>query len=43
MAALEDTDVEGVETNRTLLLSVLGHRDFRGGAPTTDWLERAMA
>jgi acetyl-CoA carboxylase biotin carboxylase subunit len=43
MAALEDTDVEGVETNRTLLLSVLGHPDFRTGAPTTDWLERAMA
>jgi acetyl-CoA carboxylase, biotin carboxylase subunit len=40
---LEDTDVEGVETNRTLLMSVLGHPDFRAGAPTTDWLERAMA
>ncbi|MFL5829939.1 MAG: acetyl/propionyl/methylcrotonyl-CoA carboxylase subunit alpha [Solirubrobacteraceae bacterium] len=43
MNTLEDTDVEGVETNRTLLLSVLGHPDFRAGAPTTDWLERAVA
>ena len=40
--ALEDVDVEGVETNRTLLISVLGHDDFRRGAVTTDWLERAI-
>jgi acetyl-CoA carboxylase biotin carboxylase subunit len=40
---LEDVDVEGVETNRTLLLSVLGHHDFRAGAVTTDWLERIVA
>jgi acetyl/propionyl-CoA carboxylase alpha subunit len=40
--ALEDVDVEGVETNRTLLISVLGHDDFRRGAITTDWLERAI-
>jgi acetyl-CoA carboxylase, biotin carboxylase subunit len=40
--ALEDLDVEGVETNRTLLISVLGHVDFRRGAVTTDWLERAI-
>jgi acetyl-CoA carboxylase biotin carboxylase subunit len=40
--ALEDLDVEGVETNRTLLFSVLGHDDFRRGAVTTDWLERAI-
>jgi acetyl-CoA carboxylase, biotin carboxylase subunit len=40
--ALEDLDVEGVETNRTLLISVLGHNDFRRGAVTTDWLERAI-
>ncbi len=33
--ALEDLDVEGVETNRTLLISVLGHDDFRRGAVTT--------
>jgi acetyl-CoA carboxylase biotin carboxylase subunit len=42
MEALEDLDVEGVETNRTLLISVLGHDDFRRGAVTTDWLERAI-
>jgi acetyl-CoA carboxylase biotin carboxylase subunit len=40
---LEDVDVEGVETNRTLLLSVLGHPDFRRVAVSTDWLERALA
>ena len=40
--ALEEVDVEGVETNRTLLISVLGHDDFRRGAVTTDWLERAI-
>ncbi|HKO27121.1 MAG TPA: hypothetical protein VJU80_06655, partial [Solirubrobacteraceae bacterium] len=40
--ALEDLDVEGVETNRTLLISVLGHDDFRRGAVTTDWLARAI-
>ena len=40
--ALEDLDVEGVETNRTLLISVLGHDDFRRGAVSTDWLERAI-
>ena len=41
--ALEDADIEGVETNRALLISVLGHPDFRAGAVTTDWLERALA
>jgi acetyl-CoA carboxylase biotin carboxylase subunit len=40
--ALEDLDVEGVETNRTLLISVLGHDDFRRSGVTTDWLERAI-
>jgi acetyl-CoA carboxylase biotin carboxylase subunit len=40
--ALEELDVEGVETNRTLLISVLGHDDFRRGVVTTDWLERAI-
>jgi acetyl-CoA carboxylase biotin carboxylase subunit len=40
--ALEELDIEGVETNRTLLISVLGHPDFRAGAVTTDWLERAL-
>jgi acetyl-CoA carboxylase biotin carboxylase subunit len=42
LEALEDLDVEGVETNRTLLISVLSHDDFRRGAVTTDWLERAI-
>jgi acetyl-CoA carboxylase biotin carboxylase subunit len=40
---LDDVDVEGVETNRSLLLSVLGHPDFAAGTVTTDWLERALA
>jgi acetyl-CoA carboxylase biotin carboxylase subunit len=40
--ALEELDVEGVETNRMLLLSVLGHDDFQRGGVTTDWLERAI-
>jgi acetyl-CoA carboxylase biotin carboxylase subunit len=41
--ALDDTDVEGVETNRALLISVLGHPDFRGARVTTDWLTRVLA
>jgi acetyl-CoA carboxylase biotin carboxylase subunit len=40
--ALQDVDVEGVETNRTLLISVLGHPDFRAARITTGWLERAL-
>jgi acetyl-CoA carboxylase, biotin carboxylase subunit len=40
--ALEDLDVDGVETNRTLLIGILGHPDFRGGPVTTDWLEKAL-
>jgi acetyl-CoA carboxylase biotin carboxylase subunit len=40
--ALEDVDVEGVETNRAVLIGVLGHPDFRAAAVTTDWLERAI-
>jgi acetyl-CoA carboxylase biotin carboxylase subunit len=40
--ALEDVDVEGVETNRTVLIGVLSHPDFRAAAVTTDWLERAI-
>ncbi|HTP21519.1 MAG TPA: biotin carboxylase N-terminal domain-containing protein [Solirubrobacteraceae bacterium] len=42
LEALEDLDVEGVETNRALLISVLAHDDFRRGAVTTEWLERAI-
>ena len=41
--ALEDLDVDGVETNRTLLIGVLGHPDFRDGAVTTTWLEHVLA
>jgi acetyl-CoA carboxylase, biotin carboxylase subunit len=40
--ALADTDVEGVETNRTLLIDVLGHADFQAARVTTDWLERIL-
>jgi acetyl-CoA carboxylase, biotin carboxylase subunit len=43
LQALEDVDVEGVETNRSLLVAVLGHPDYRTGEVTTDWLERAIA
>jgi acetyl-CoA carboxylase, biotin carboxylase subunit len=43
LQALEDVDVEGVETNRSLLVAVLGHPDFRSGQVTTEWLERAIA
>jgi acetyl-CoA carboxylase biotin carboxylase subunit len=40
--ALEGLDVQGVQTNRVLLLDVLGHPDFRAGFVTTDWLEHAI-
>jgi acetyl-CoA carboxylase, biotin carboxylase subunit len=43
VGALEDADIDGVETNRALLVSVLGHPDFAAGAVTTDWLEKALA
>jgi acetyl-CoA carboxylase, biotin carboxylase subunit len=43
LEALEDVDIDGVETNRALLVSVLGHRDFRAAAVSTDWLERTIA
>ncbi len=39
--ALRDTDVQGVHSNRGLLLDILDHPDFRAGTITTDWLERA--
>ncbi|MFL5862452.1 MAG: acetyl/propionyl/methylcrotonyl-CoA carboxylase subunit alpha [Solirubrobacteraceae bacterium] len=42
LEALEDLDIEGVETNRTLLIGIMGHPDFRAGPVTTDWLERAL-
>ncbi len=40
--ALGDTDIEGVETNRTLLIDVLGHPDFEAARVTTNWLERVL-
>ena len=43
LAALEETEVEGVPSNRALLMDVLGHRDFRAATVTTDWLERTRA
>jgi acetyl-CoA carboxylase, biotin carboxylase subunit len=39
--ALDGIRVEGVETNRGLLASVLAHDDFARGAITTRWLEEA--
>jgi acetyl-CoA carboxylase, biotin carboxylase subunit len=41
--ALDGLRVEGVETNRRLLASVLAHDDFARGAVTTRWLEEAVA
>jgi acetyl-CoA carboxylase biotin carboxylase subunit len=41
--ALDGLQVEGVETNRELLASVLAHDDFTRGAFTTRWLEEAVA
>jgi acetyl/propionyl-CoA carboxylase alpha subunit len=41
--ALERLEVEGVETNRALLRTVLAHEDFTNGAVTTRWLEEAIA
>ena len=43
IAALQDVDIEGVASNRTLLISALGHPDFRAARMTTDWLQRAIA
>jgi acetyl-CoA carboxylase, biotin carboxylase subunit len=41
--ALDRLQVEGVDTNRELLASVLAHDDFARGAVTTRWLEEAVA
>jgi acetyl-CoA carboxylase biotin carboxylase subunit len=41
LQALEEIEVDGVATNRSLLTSVLEHPDFRGAEMTTGWLERA--
>jgi acetyl-CoA carboxylase biotin carboxylase subunit len=37
--ALERLEVDGVQTNRSLLRRVLAHEDFAAGAVTTRWLE----
>ncbi len=42
LEALEEVDVDGVETNRAVLIGVLGHPDFRDAHITTDWLERVI-
>jgi acetyl/propionyl-CoA carboxylase alpha subunit len=42
LSVLEEVDVQGVETNRALLIGALGHPDFRAGAVTTAWLDRAL-
>ena len=36
--ALDALEVEGVQTNRSLLLDVLSHRDFAQAQITTRWL-----
>ena len=41
--ALDGLRVEGVQTNRALLCTVLHHEDFTSGAVTTRWLEEAFA
>jgi acetyl-CoA carboxylase biotin carboxylase subunit len=38
--ALETLEVEGVQTNRSLLASVLSHEDFANAQITTRWLEQ---
>ena len=43
LEALERLEVEGVETNRSLLASVLAHEDFANGSVSTRWLEEAIA
>jgi acetyl-CoA carboxylase biotin carboxylase subunit len=43
LEALDGLEVEGVETNRSLLAGVLAHDDFARGAVTTRWLEEAIA
>jgi acetyl-CoA carboxylase, biotin carboxylase subunit len=40
--ALDGLEVGGVETNRSLLTSVLAHPDFIEGRVTTRWLEEAL-
>ena len=39
---LHELRVEGVKTNRTLLIELLGHPAFAAGPVTTGWLESAI-
>jgi acetyl-CoA carboxylase biotin carboxylase subunit len=41
--ALEQLEVEGVQTNRELLARIIADPRFRAGAVTTTWLEQAPA
>jgi acetyl-CoA carboxylase biotin carboxylase subunit len=41
-AGLDRLQVEGVQTNRALLRTILGHEDFTNGAVTTRWLEEEV-
>ena len=41
--ALDMLEVDGVECNRTALVDVLRHPDFKAGAVSTDWLAKAIA
>jgi acetyl-CoA carboxylase biotin carboxylase subunit len=43
LAALRGTQIDGVPTNRDLLVGVLTDRRFAAGPVTTDWLERSLA
>jgi biotin carboxylase len=40
--ALAETEVEGVLTNRELLVELLRHPQLRDGAVTTDWLAEVL-
>jgi acetyl-CoA carboxylase, biotin carboxylase subunit len=42
LEALDGLEIDGVPTNRSLLVGVLEHPDFREAKITTDWLERAL-
>ena len=42
LKALDDFEIEGVETTRELQLAVLSHDDFRNDAINTQWLETTL-
>ena len=43
LAALEDTIVLGIDSNRTFLASVLAHRVFIAGEATTEFIDRHLS